>query len=79
MRLELSRTPNGPAASLETVRTTLPAVLDQSTCRTLHLETSEGPPVIEGGRPSLRGAVELDCRVNDSHIYGKVRFSGCEF
>jgi hypothetical protein len=53
--------------------------LNPSTCSILKAKTSEGKPVIEGGRSTLQGTVDLDCMIGDSHVKGEVEFSGCEY
>ena len=78
-RLEVFRTRDGLAGSLRTTLIAPDTVLDSSVCSTFHATTSPGDPVIAGGRPTLSGTLDLDCRVDDSHLTAHVRFSGCEY
>jgi hypothetical protein len=54
-------------------------LLDKRACTVLKLQTTERPAVQPGGRPTLSGDVDLDCRANESHIVAKVSFERCEY
>ncbi len=54
-------------------------LLDKTSCSTLNLQRHENPPDHPGGRPTLSGELQLDCRANQSRITGKMQFERCEY
>ncbi len=81
-RLEISRSPGNAGQFVGSLKTTLiasPTVLDEKVCTTLKATTTPGKPVIAGGRPTVDGRLDLDCRVAGSHLTASVRFTGCEY
>ena len=78
-RLEISKGSNGVQGLLSTTLIHPDIVLDASVCSTLKATTTPGKPVIAGGRPTVDGTVDLDCRVVGSHLTASVRFTGCEY
>ncbi len=78
-RLEITRQPNGLQATMKTAKLPNDTVLDSSDCSTLKATTARGKPVIAGGRPSVDGTLDLDCRVGGSHLTASVQFTGCEY
>lgn len=54
-------------------------LLDKSVCSTLKLQTQEHAAGQAGGRPTLSGELELECRVHDSHMTATIQFQGCEY
>jgi len=78
-RLEITRQPNGLQATIKTAKLPNDTVLDASNCSILKATTSVGNPVIAGGRPTIDGSLDLDCRVAGSHVTASVQFTGCEY
>lgn len=77
--LEILRDNKGLRGVMKTAKLTSDPVLDASDCTTFKATTKPGPPVIEGGRSTVEGTLELDCRVAGSHVTAAVRFTGCEY
>lgn len=82
LRLELQ--PDGagqPGDVVATLHTTQKGgiLLNKAACSTLKLETQEQPADHIGGRPTLSGEVQLDCRANGNHITGTIKFQRCEY
>lgn len=65
--------------TLSTYYTPLGDPLDARSCRTLSLTTQEDTPELAGGRPTLSGTLDLDCRIRSAHITAHIQFSGCEY
>jgi hypothetical protein len=83
-RLELWRRKDGPEAGkiygrMEMQKPVSAVTLDPSHCGILRLETGQGQRLIEGGRPTLKGTLVMDCQVGTSRVRGDLEFSGCEF
>ncbi len=78
-RLEITRKPGGFRGVMKTAKIQPDIVLDSSDCSTFKATTSKGKPVIAGGRPTVDGTLDLDCRVAGSHLTASVRFTGCEY
>ncbi len=79
LRLEIAHEGVGWAGSLIMVRAKGGVRLDAGDCTTLRLETEERPASHPEGKPSLRGALTMDCWLNGSHLMGDLQFSGCSF
>ena len=82
LRLEFMHIPDArPGAVAATLHTIDRAgiLLDKSNCSKLELHTQEHPPVRAGGRPTISGQLELDCRANNSHLTATVQFERCEY
>jgi hypothetical protein len=78
LRLDFLKDNGAVIARFETIKT--PGTrLDVSVCTTLNLQTSEQPATYADGRPTLRGTVQLDCRLKGSHLTGNFQFQRCEF
>jgi len=54
-------------------------LLDKTSCSTLTLHTQENPPNHAGGRPTLSGELQLDCRTDESHLTATIKFDRCEY
>ena len=82
LRLEFLPAPDGqPGEVVATLRTAREAgiLLDKQACSTLKLHTQEHPADHAGGRPTLSGELQLDCRANNSHITANTQFERCEY
>ena len=80
IRLTVSHAPDGGyAGMLELAPRPLSITLDTTICTRLEVQTHESAPQIRGGHPALDGRVQLDCRVQGSHLTADLRFAGCEF
>jgi hypothetical protein len=78
-RLEIKRQGSGIQGTLETAKIKPDTVLDSTDCSTIRATTRPGRPVIQGGRPTVDGTLDLDCQVAGSHLTASVKFSGCEY
>lgn len=54
-------------------------LLDKNSCTKLTLQTQENAPDHAGGRPTLSGQLQLDCRTNESHLTANIKFDRCEY
>ncbi len=77
-RLDLTHTASGLTATLDTVKTH-GTVFDSSNCSLLRADTQEHKPDIREGKPSLAGHLQMDCRVQSSHLTADVTFTRCEY
>ncbi len=78
-QLEVYRTAEGLTGRLRMTRSAPDTLLEPRVCSRFDATTSPDHPVIPGGRPTVDGTLELDCRVAGSHLTASVRFSGCEY
>ncbi len=83
-RLELWRRTDGPDAGkiygrMEMQKPVSSIDLGPSNCGLLRLDTTQGKPLIDGGRPTLKGTLVMDCQVGASRVRGDLEFSGCEY
>ena len=78
-RLDLWKTDTGFVGRLQTQKPPAKVVLDSTVCTTLDVQTVEGKPLIDRGRPTLGGTIALNCQAGGNHISGKIAFSGCEY
>jgi hypothetical protein len=82
LRLEFMPARDGSDGQVEATLHTIDTggiLLDRSVCSTLKLQTQEHAADVAGGRPTLWGELELDCRANGSHITAEVQFERCEY
>ncbi len=77
--IQIARLPDGLAGSVKTTLLDSDVELNGKVCSTLQATTTPGKPVIAGGKPTVDGTLDLDCRVADSHLTASVRFTGCEY
>ncbi len=78
-QLEIQRSGDGFTGLLKRTRIEPSTLLDASVCSTFKVTTSPGKPEIAGGRPTVDGSLDLDCRVQGSHVTAAIRFTGCEY
>jgi hypothetical protein len=77
--LIVRRGANGPEGLLKTTKRESGTMLDATVCSAFEATTTAGHPVIAGGRPTVDGTLNLNCRVAGSHLTASVTFSGCEY
>ncbi len=78
-RLEVTRERDGLQATMKTAKLPNDTVFNSSNCTVLKATKGPGKPVIAGGRPTVDGMFEMDCRAAGSHVTASVRFTGCEY
>ena len=82
LRLEMLAPRDGPSGEVVATLHTVDQggiLLDKHSCTKLTLQTQENAPDHTGGRPTLSGQLQLDCRANESHITAKIQFERCEY
>ncbi len=79
VRLTLSQNHGAYAGTLRMVQRPDVIAFGPGECTRMDIETHETAPQIQGGHPALAGRVQLDCRIEGSHVTADLRFSGCEF
>ena len=82
LRLEMLAPRDGPPGQVVATLHTVDQggiLLVQKSCSKLTLQTQENPPDHTGGRPTLSGQLQLDCRTKESHLSGNITFDRCEY
>ena len=81
LRLEMLAPDGQPGEVVATLHTVDQGgiLLDKNSCSRLTLHTQENPPDHAGGRPTLSGQLQLDCRTNESHLTANIKFDRCEY
>ncbi len=74
MRLDLARAGSSYTIALDTVKTH-GTRFDDATCKTIQVNTHEGPRIIPEGKPTLSGSVRFEC----GQVKADVHFERCEY